>query len=116
ADGTFAGAERIYEQHLAWPGVPTLWSQVALWHGVTAFERGQPAAAKKLFQRAVVLDPTARLTEASARPDVVRAFSEAQKPRPPVPLTVKSEILVDGQPPPAAVPAGEHVVAALKMR
>jgi len=110
ADSDFAEAERIYERNLAWPGVPVLWSQVALWHGVTAFERGQPQAAKKLFQRAVVLDPSARLTEASARPDVVRAFVESQKPRPPVPLTVKGEALVDAQPAPAQISAGEHVV------
>jgi hypothetical protein len=111
ADTAFAEAERIYERNLAWPGVPVLWSQVALWHGVTAFERGQPQAAKKLFQRAAVLDPSVRLTEANARPDVVRAFAESQKPRPPVPLTVKGEAQVDGQPPPAQIAAGEHVVS-----
>jgi hypothetical protein len=116
ADGAFAEAERIYEAQLAWPGVAPLWSQAALWRGVAAFQRGQPAAARRLFQRAVALDPSTRLTEASVRPDVVRAFSDAVKPRPAVKLTVKSregaEILVDGKPAVGEVAAGEHVVVA----
>jgi hypothetical protein len=112
ADRAFADAERLYEKALAWPGVATLWSQVALWHGVTAFERGQLPLAKKLFQRAVVLDPTARLTEANARPDVVRAFGEAQKPRPQVKFSPKGELVVDGAPPAPQLATGEHVVVA----
>src|SRR5579862_6893784 len=51
ADGAFADAERIYEQHLEWPGAATLWSEAALWHGVTQFERGQTSEARRLFQR-----------------------------------------------------------------
>jgi hypothetical protein len=114
ADQAFAEAEKIYEQGLGWPGVATLWSQVALWHGVTAFERGRAPLAKKLFQRATALDPTARLTEASARPDVVRAFGEAQKPRAKLKLAVQGdgELTVDGGPVPPEVTAGEHVVVA----
>jgi tetratricopeptide (TPR) repeat protein len=116
AEAAFAEAERIYEEALVWPGVASLWSQVALWRGVTAFERGQPQLARKLFQRAVALDGSTRLTEASARPDVVRAFSESLKPRPSVKLTVRSsigaEIWVDGRAPTAEVTAGEHVVVA----
>jgi hypothetical protein len=116
ADGAFAEAERIYEQHLSWPGAATLWSQAALWHGVTQFERGQTAEARKLFQRAVALDPTSRLTEASARPDVVRAFGEAVKPRAQVPLSLHTldgaTLTVDGQAPKPTVQSGEHVVVA----
>jgi hypothetical protein len=110
ADAAFAEAERIYEENLGWPGVPILWSQVALWHGVTVFELGRAPLARKLFQRAVALDPKARLTEASARPDVVRAFSDAQQARPKVALSTHGE--VDGASAPAEVVIGEHVVIA----
>ncbi len=118
ADAAFAEAERIYEAQLARPGVAALWSQAALWRGVAVFERGQSALARKLFRRAVALDPTARLTEASTRPEVVRAFVDAIRAHKMVKLTLRSgdsaELLVDGKAPPPSgeVTAGEHVVTA----
>jgi hypothetical protein len=112
AERAFLDAEKIYEAHLGWPGVASAWSQVALWRGVGAFERGQAPLAKKLFQRAVALDPSSKLTEASARPDVVRAFADANKPRASVKFSVDShgEVSVDGKPAAGEVSLGEHVV------
>jgi hypothetical protein len=116
AEAAFAEAERIYERELAWPAVAALWSEVALWRGVVAFERHQPDLAERLFRRAVALDPAARLTEASVRPDVVRAFRQANRARPSVRWMVHSvdgaEIRVDNQSPHSEVSAGEHVVVA----
>jgi hypothetical protein len=116
AEAAFLAAERIYERELAWPGVAALWSEVALWRGVGAFERRQPELAERLFRRALALDSTARLTEASVRPDVVRAFREANRPRPLVKWEVRSgataQVRVDDKPLGGEVPAGEHLVVA----
>jgi hypothetical protein len=121
ADEALGRAERLYEAELARPGVAPLWSQVALLHGVALYELGRAVEARAAFRRAVALEPSATLTEATVRPELARAFLEATPARPPVRLTIESEppseLSVDGRalgrsPVTVEVPGPTHVVVA----
>jgi hypothetical protein len=116
AEESLRALDRLYEPELHRPGVPQLWSEAALLGGIVAFERGQRDEARRLFRRAVALEPTTTLTEATVRPDVARAFAEATKPRRKVELRIETDtpaqLTVDGQPPTGEVMPGEHVVIA----
>jgi hypothetical protein len=104
AEKALAKAEEIFELELGRPGAAALCAQAARERGVATWLRGAKDEARRAFRRAAVLDPLARLTEAHARPDVVKAFAEAAAPRHPkvkVNFVTSPEggaLEVDGQP------------------
>jgi hypothetical protein len=76
AEAALKKAEETFELELGRPGAAALCAQAARERGVVAWLRGAKDEARRAFRRALVLDPLARLTEAHARPDVVKAFGE----------------------------------------
>jgi hypothetical protein len=120
AERAFGQAEAVYAPELRLPGVRVLAAGAALWRGVALFELGRLSAAQAAWQRAAVLDPSVRLTEAMVRPKVAQAFVDALKRRGSAKLQVSagdehaSSISVDDGPGRAGgadVTPGPHLVA-----
>lgn len=117
AEAAFAQAETLLRAELARAGVPTEAATAALWHGVALFELGHRSEAQRAWRRAVALEPTSTLTEAMVRPDVARAFGDAQRRRPSATLRIETDpdsvLFVDGRRASHVVDpvsVGEHLV------
>ena len=122
ARATYAQVEQLLAGELRWPGAAARMSEAALERGVALFELKRTDEAQAAWQRAVALDPSAQLTEARVRPDVVRAFRAATAAK--RTASVRVEVVPDGaevqlgqgplQPAPVEreLPAGEVLVRA----
>jgi hypothetical protein len=159
AEAALAEAEALYAPELGRPGVAAEAALAALEHGIALYELGSAPssfssgsgsgaasaaglkrAAERAFRRAVALEPSTTLTEASVRPELVRAFLTTLRAARRVRLIVRPtaaeapdardaqdraplaevQVRVDGQPLSATadgefavdVGEGEHLVAA----
>jgi hypothetical protein len=102
AEATFTRVANMYDTELRRPGVAGLESEVMLARGIALFEQKLTGQADWAFRRAVALEPSAQLTEATVRPDVVRAFRAATAPGPKAKLSVVASpadavVRVDGR-------------------